>query len=164
MCGSIHTVSISRAVRSFPRRSIRYFKWYKKSHVCYAYLSDVPAGRITQQHMSEDSAFCSSRWFTRGWTLQELLAPEYVVFFDKDWNDIGTKSYLYKTISSVTGIELAALTEHSDNLRNARFSIAQKMAWASRRTTTRIEDEAYCLMGIFDINMPYYTEKGKRLS
>jgi hypothetical protein len=120
------------------------FRWYKNAEVCYAYLVDVPDG--TEDPRLPDSFFRRSKWFTRGWTLQELLAPSTVVFFDCNWVEIGTKSSLYDTIVSITGIKLLANFEEA--------CVAQKMSWASRRETTRLEDMAYCLMGLFGVNMP----------
>lgn len=120
------------------------FKWYLDAEVCYAYLSDV----------EERSEFGRSQWFTRGWTLQELLAPHFLVFYDKNWKEIDTKLRLRKELESITGIA------HLMNFEDA--SVAQKMSWASRRTTTRVEDEAYCLMGIFGVNMPPLYGEGKK--
>lgn len=121
------------------------FKWYQRAHVCYIYLSDV---RSNQNPHSWPSDFRNSQWFTRGWTLQELLAPEFVEFFDQNWNEIGSKSSLQDLVSTITGISV----EHLGNFRPA--SVAQKMAWASRRKTKRVEDEAYSLLGLFGVNMP----------
>jgi hypothetical protein len=109
-----------------------------------AYLSDVPEG--DEDPCLADSFFRRSKWFTRGWTLQELLAPSTVVFFNRNWIEIGTKSSLYDTIVSITGIKRLANFEEA--------CVAQKMSWASRRETTRLEDMAYCLMGLFGVNMP----------
>ena len=120
------------------------FQWYRDAEVCYAYLADVPED--TDDPCSPDSFFRKSKWFTRGWTLQELLAPSTVVFFNRGWIEIGTKSSLYDTIVSITGIK------HLANFEEA--CVAQKMSWASRRETTRLEDMAYCLMGLFGVNMP----------
>ncbi|PMD34428.1 HET-domain-containing protein [Hyaloscypha variabilis F] len=124
------------------------FSWYQIAFVCYVYLSDVPS--------SADAAHCSafpkSAWFTRGWTLQELLAPETVIFFDQDWIEIGTKATLEDELMSITNIT------HLFNFSEA--CIAQKMSWAARRKTTRVEDEAYCLMGIFGVNMPILYGEG----
>jgi len=122
------------------------FRWYANAKVCYAYLVDVPSSSDSNDLVS----FRSSRWFARGWTLQELIAPGNVVFYTREWKKLGTKKELYVTISVVTGI-------HEDILpgRNlAEVSIADRMSWVSRRVTTRPEDMAYCLLGIFDINMP----------
>lgn len=120
------------------------FRWYKDAQVCYAYLSDVPEG--DGDPSAAGSAFRNSKWFTRCWTLQELLAPSRVVFYNHDWTEIGTKSSLCDVITFVTGIK--PLANHQD------ASVAQKMSWASRRETTREEDMAYCLMGLFGVNMP----------
>ena len=122
------------------------FKWYEDSQICYAYLSDVPGGEDAKSHHMRDSKFRGSKWFTRGWTLQELLAPSDVVFYDHAWSEIGTKWYLEGLISNITRVS------HFGNFRTA--SVAQKMSWASHRKTTRIEDQAYSLMGLFGVNMP----------
>jgi hypothetical protein len=127
------------------------FQWYQSAQVCYAYLSDVPGG---DQEQKSYSAFRKSKWFFRGWTLQELLAPDTVIFFDEDWNEIGTKASLKNHISSVTGIR---------DIFGYKFKcVAMKMSWASRRETTRVEDQAYCLMGIFGVNMPTLYGEGER--
>ena len=97
------------------------------------------------------NGFSHSRWFTRGWTLQELLAPESVFFYSADWKFLGTKFSLVNSISDITGIETPWLLK---DIPLGIASIAQRMAWASKRKTTRIEDEAYSLMGIFGVNMP----------
>jgi hypothetical protein len=99
---------------------------------------------------AEDLAFRKSKWFTRGWTLQELLAPKSVKFFSKEGKLLGSKSSRVQEIAEVTRIPTEALQE-GDLLS---FSVEQRMAWAKERETTREEDMAYCLMGIFDINMP----------
>lgn len=124
------------------------FRWYKESKICYAYLSDVSSGSDEEDHFGADSEFRKSLWFTRGWTLQELLAPHTMIFLDKDWNKIGEKWSLSELISDITGI----LPNHLEDVYTA--SVTQKMCWASRRRTTRLEDEAYCLMGIFQVHMP----------
>lgn len=126
------------------------FDWYRNSQACYAYLSDVNSPCDDPKSLTESLE--SSKWFTRGWTLQELLAPRWVEFFDLNWNTLGTKSSLQSEIEAITGIS------HLFDFRNA--CIAQKMSWASRRETTRIEDEAYCLMGIFEVNMPLLYGEG----
>jgi hypothetical protein len=126
------------------------FHWYRDAQVCYAYLSDVPA--TEEDHWVQDSAFRKSKWFTRGWTLQELLAPQTVVFFNHNWEEIGTKGRLYSLISSITGIERLFNFE--------KACVAQKMSWASNRETLRSEDMAYCLMGLFKVNMPLLYGEG----
>jgi hypothetical protein len=120
------------------------FDWYRNAQVCYAYLSDVSSA--SSSHHDLNSSFRNSKWFTRGWTLQELLAPHWIQFFDEEWTEIGTKSSLRELITSITGIE------HLFNFNDA--SVAQKMCWASNRETTRLEDQAYCLMGLFGVKMP----------
>lgn len=136
------------------------FKWYRGAGVCYAFLSDVSKAEF-------DSTFSKSRWFTRGWTLQELIAPDDVVFFDRDWQDLGTKRNHHSLISNITGINVDVLSgvkrsrsPWDDGIE--QFSVAQRMSWASGRETTRVEDEAYCLLGIFNINMPMLYGEGSR--
>jgi hypothetical protein len=135
------SVELSEAINSM-------FRWYEEAQVCYAYLSDVPhpykAYEPDEDRYMTD--FRESEWFTRGWTLQELLAPRTVVFYDKYWSEIGTRSSLENTIRSFTNIN-CEFTEFKS------ASVAQKMSWAALRQTTRLEDVAYCLLGLFDINM-----------
>jgi len=123
------------------------YRWYQEAEVCYAYLADI----------SSVSQFTQSKWFTRGWTLQELIAPSNMVFFDKDWKGLGTKTSLGKSISERTRIPQAIL-DGTKHLETA--SVAQRMSWAVGRKTARIEDQAYCLMGIFGINMPLLYGEG----
>ncbi|THV00576.1 HET-domain-containing protein [Dendrothele bispora CBS 962.96] len=123
------------------------YGYYQDAEVCYAYLSDVSRHHNPR---SFNSSFRICRWFTRGWTLQELLAPSTVIFFDADWTEIGTKSSLQDVITAMTGIPPEVLSD--DNTRS--ISIATKMSWAAMRETTREEDRAYCLMGIFGVHMP----------
>jgi hypothetical protein len=133
------------------------WRWYRNSQVCYAYLNDAPANI---NPVDGETAFAVSRWFTRGWTLQELLAPSAVVLFDTDWVPIGTKMELAERINKITGIDLFYLG--TDTSKLDRASVAEKMSWASARETKRPEDIAYCLLGIFDINMPLLYGEGKR--
>ncbi|KAH9851032.1 heterokaryon incompatibility protein-domain-containing protein [Lenzites betulinus] len=127
------------------------YEWYRLAAVCYAYLEDVPDGAST------DSLFFSqSRWYTRGWTLQELIAPKHIIFLSFAWGFLGTKMSLAATLEQLTGVDFALLTERA---QLDSFSVARRMSWAARRRTTRVEDEAYCLMGIFNIHMtPIYGE------
>ena len=128
------------------------YRWYQNADVCYAYLVDVCIG---DQGLLERE-FGNSSWFTRGWTLQELLAPKKVVFYDKDWRKFGSKSSLMFQISAATRI-------HYDHLLDINAaSAAQKMSWASSRKTTRVEDLAYSLMGIFNVNMPLLYGEGDK--
>ncbi|TBU34187.1 heterokaryon incompatibility protein-domain-containing protein [Dichomitus squalens] len=129
------------------------FDWYRSGKACYAYLHDVNDGLDPKPVTSK---FCRSRWFTRGWTLQELLAPCNVLFLSKDWRPIESKYVLASTISRITGIPIPIL-RHEQPL--STVPVAQRMSWAYQRQTTKIEDQAYCLLGMFDINMtPIYGE------
>lgn len=130
------------------------FQWYRDATVCYAYLADVDSA---EDAAAKDSSFASSRWFTRGWTLQELLAPVEVVFLGGDWVEIGTKKSLRDAVSAATGIDHGALKGSWSG-----YSVAQKMSWAAGRKTTRLEDEAYCLMGLFDVNLPLLYGEGRK--
>lgn len=100
-----------------------------------------------------------SKWFTRGWTLQELIAPSDVVFCDRSWREIGTRESLSDDIAAITGIDAGLLRMER---KPADFSVAQRMSWAATRRTTRVEDEAYCLMGLFDVNMPLLYGEGQK--
>jgi len=144
------------------------FAWYTKAQICYVYMSDVSKRDF-------DTTFPASRWFTRGWTLQELLAPSNVIFYDKEWKELGQKASgsnmvpirimifcdnewkeaeetlfrqndLASLISNITKIDKIVL-ENPDYIQQQ--SVACKMSWVSSRTTTRLEDVAYSLMGIF---------------
>ncbi|RYP57315.1 hypothetical protein DL769_009560 [Monosporascus sp. CRB-8-3] len=134
------------------------FQWYKDAVVCYAWLSDLPEEHLVPPE-SFASCFTKCRWFTRGWTLQELIAPKCVEFYDQAWNFRGTKTDLSGLITQVTEISGEVLR---DPERLYRFSVAQRMSWAATRQTTRIEDMAYCLLGIFDVNMPMLYGEGSR--
>ncbi|KDR73378.1 hypothetical protein GALMADRAFT_158435 [Galerina marginata CBS 339.88] len=132
------------------------YRWYKGARICYAYLSDVPSSDDPQ---AENSKFARSRWFTRGWTLQELIAPPLLVFYSSDWVDIGTRSSLWNEIKEITGIPYEVLMSRTPV---NEFCVAVRMSWASKRQTTRVEDGAYSLMGIFDVNMPTLYGEGWR--
>jgi hypothetical protein len=112
------------------------YQWYNKSEVCYVYLSDVTKVPTDYNY----SQFWRSKWFIRGWTLQELIAPKTVIFYDCSWRDIGTRRSLEKLLSVATGIK------HEHFQRPGDVSVAQRMSWASRRQTTRVEDQAYSLL------------------
>lgn len=154
------------------------FNWYHHSQVCYTYLSDVPGKDFTE-----------SEWFTRGWTLQELIAPQQVHFFDSQWEKIGDRLSLLESIVKVTGIDRRVLggrqhhryCEGSENrlygltcrcgmdtsyrafrLLLSSFSVATRMSWASRRVTKRVEDQAYALLGLFNVNMPLLYGEGTK--
>ena len=131
------------------------FNWYASAEVCYAYLEDVPPNCKIK---ARDSAFRKARWHTRGWTLQELIAPHVVIFLSSDWQPLGTKLELASLLSKITGIRTHVLMH---KYRFDLVTVAQRMSWASKRQTTRVEDEAYCLMGLFNINMPTIYGEGR---
>ncbi|TGO80036.1 hypothetical protein BELL_0016g00100 [Botrytis elliptica] len=126
------------------------FRWYQDANKCYVYLSDVSTNGCDQASSSWQSIFKNSRWFTRGWTLQELIAPRSVEFFCSNGMLLGDKTSLQHLIHEITGIETSAL--HGQNLSD--FTIDERMSWAKNRQTKREEDMAYCLLGIFDVHMP----------
>lgn len=149
------------------------FAWYRNSVLCYVHLEDVLAQSPGEPECSE--AFKRSAWFTRGWTLQELLAPQQLIFCDRAWNYIGHKHTtvpyvcvceegntpsgpdLSQDITAITDIDVRYLKD-SKNIRHA--SIARRMSWAANRSTTRTEDIAYCLLGLFDVNLPLLYGEG----
>jgi heterokaryon incompatibility protein (HET) len=137
------------------------FQWYRKAAKCFAYLSDVSIyGCDTNSDISQskfESAFRNSRWFTRGWTLQELIAPSSVEFFSREGERLGDKKSLEQQIHELTGIPVKAL----QGSPLSQFTVEERMSWAAKRTTKRNEDEAYCLLGIFDIFMPLLYGEGK---
>lgn len=124
------------------------YMWYERADICYAYLCDARG--------IDD--FAQSSWFTRGWTLQELLAPTKLHFYNSGWSSIASRQELSAELEAITGISQLAL----HNFRHDDFCVAEKMAWAAQRQTTREEDSAYCLLGLFNVNMPLlYGEGGK---
>jgi hypothetical protein len=132
------------------------FRWYQNAKKCYVYLSDVENTTLNGDGDSE-SAFKQSRWFTRGWTLQELLAPKTVEFFSKEKVRLGDKESLKYVIHDVTGISVNALS--GGDL--SKFDVAERFSWAEKRQTTREEDGAYCLLGIFGTYMSLIYGEGK---
>ena len=153
------------------------YRWYKDAAVCYAYLADVSGScpllndepdfigdpEILDSELDAGlswlSSFTGSKWFKRGWTLQELIAPRKLSFYGKDWNFIGSKASLVRTISKITRIDQAILEGYRSL---SSISLAKRMSWASDRTTSRLEDEAYSLLGIFSVNMPMLYGEGER--
>ncbi|KAL8725584.1 MAG: hypothetical protein Q9181_006358, partial [Wetmoreana brouardii] len=145
------SAELSEAVNSM-------FKWYANAQICYAYLSDVRSGQP-----DFDLMFLSSSWLTRGWTLQELLAPQHVAFYDVLWKWIGSKDSLCNQITAATGIDYEYLQRPkrcSVPYEAGGASVAKKMSWAARRVTSRSEDIAYCLLGLFNVNMPLLYGEG----
>jgi heterokaryon incompatibility protein (HET) len=132
------------------------FAWYSYSVICYAYLVDVDAD---MWDLELDKKIENSRWFTRGWTLQELIAPKVVEFYSTNWIQIGTKRSLRDVISRISGIPTEVLRGAKSYLN---CNVGERMSWASLRQTTRVEDIAYCLIGLFNIHMPLLYGEGRR--
>lgn len=129
------------------------WRYYAESNICYVYLADVPDSEAGWGLM-----FAKSEWFTRGWTLQELIAPTCVEFFAENWSAIGTRFERYKEIADTTSIDPDVLLRvHPVD----SFSAAERLSWASHRNVTREEDEAYSLLGLFDVNMPLLYGEGR---
>jgi hypothetical protein len=140
------------------------FRWYKNASKCYVYLSDVSTAVGKRDRSSQliwESAFDRSRWFTRGWTLQELLAPSSVEFFSREGQYFGNKESLEDRIERITGISRQVLRGDSDFL--LQLSTEERMSWTKNRKTAREEDLAYCLMGIFGVYLSLiYGEGGTK--
>ncbi len=162
------SAELSQAINSM-------YKWYELSRECYVYLADVEfsVSELSLKHQSEEAfwytpggwsalrdRFSQSSWFKRGWTLQELIAPRKVVFYDTYWNEIGPLEQLYRDVAQVTRTGENWLAP--GGIRSHRASIATRMSWASRRETSEEEDLAYCLLGLFDVNMPLIYGEGAR--
>lgn len=138
----LSSAELSEAINSM-------FRWYEKSSLCIAYLSDISV-----------EPFTSSNWFTRAWTLQELIAPMKLVFLNRDWQPICSKHDCIPEITDRTRIDQHVLKYGPIKLKSC--SVAQKMSWAVDRVASRIEDVAYSLLGLFDVNMPMlYGEREK---
>lgn len=137
------------------------FKWYRDAAKCYVLLPDVSiSDRMagSEQDLCFESEFRTSRWFTRGWTLQELLAPSSVEFFSTDYKRLGDKFSLGGLIHEITGVPIEALREFV----LSQFSIDQRIAWAMKRNTKYEEDLAYCLLGMCNVFLPLIYGEGKR--
>ncbi|KAI5985152.1 hypothetical protein EDD15DRAFT_1642599 [Pisolithus albus] len=135
------------------------FRWYGKSKTCYAYLDDVDNSTLPTEQDFEKYGKSNGwpKWFTRGWTLQELIAPKQIKFFDKNWEFIGEKRELAETLEKITRIPIEVLR---DGLKPGRFCVAQIMSWAADRKTTRVEDRAYSLIGLFGVAMSEHYGEG----
>lgn len=128
------------------------FRWFQNAKSCYVYLSDVSF----EKHTSNSRSLRESRWFTRGWTLPELLAPKVVQFFTTDGKFIGDKISMVTEIHNITGIPISAL----QGAPLSDFSIDERMSWAKERRTKREEDAAYALLGLFNVYMPLIYGEG----
>jgi len=149
------------------------FKWYERSSACYVHLADVPS-LATHSPGAILESFKKSVWFTRGWTLQELLAPSRIIFCTSDWEVIGSPSEWNRGFDESWPLcvdemrdTTAAITGIPDENLGGRWvlnrCVAEKMRWASQRSCTRGEDVAYSLLGLFDVNMPLlYGEGGRK--
>lgn len=146
-------IELSEAINSM-------FRWYRNAARCYVYLSDVPkqstgqscaaCGQASTQNSAHEHDLRHSRWFTRGWTLQELIAPHQVRFYDQNGRFLGDKASLETLLHEVTGIAVAALRGES----LSKFDVEERLSWSANRHTTRDEDMIYSLLGIFDVTMP----------
>ncbi len=143
------------------------FEWYQQSEVCYAYLSDLSLHKPdatdpnSSSQLALDTALRKCRWFTRGWCLQELLAPRRLVLVNKHWRTIGRRRSLAPLISNITGVPAAVLDTSNSDMIFTR-PIADRISWISKRQTTRIEDMSYSLLGILQVNMPMLYGEGHR--
>ena len=134
------------------------FRWYRKAAKCYVYLTDVSINKQIDLSLQPwEAAFRNSRWFTRGWTLQELIAPPSVEFLCSKANRLGDKKSMEGQLHKVTGVPVSALrgSPLSD------FSFDERVLWARNRETQREEDLAYSLLGILDISIPVIYGEGK---
>ncbi|KAK0622786.1 heterokaryon incompatibility protein-domain-containing protein [Immersiella caudata] len=131
------------------------FSWYRKAAICYAYLADL----FIEPGAGIEDSLRECRWFTRGWTLQELIASVNIRFYDASWNFVASKHQIMGEISRITGVDVPVL-ENVTSL--TEIPVGRRMAWASNRETTRTEDIAYCLLGIFDISIPPLYGEGVR--
>jgi hypothetical protein len=133
------------------------FRWYQRASKCYVYLSDVSVPDVGTT-ATWVRAFQQSRWFTRGWTLQELLAPDSVEFFSQQGSFLGSRASLVQEIHRVTELPVEVLTRQKDV---TGFSVEERFSWAARRTTTLKEDRVYCLLGIFGVFLPLIYGEGE---
>ena len=131
------------------------FAWYLTSDICYVYLDDIEISKGQSTSVSTQQ-LRNSTWITRGWTLQELIAPDRVQFFSSDWIECGTRSTLAQSLFEITNIDLDILQRMpraNEHEWLYSLSVSKRMSWAAARETTRPEDTAYCLLGIFNVNM-----------
>lgn len=129
------------------------FRWYQQATRCYVYLSDVPS-RSSEDNWED--TFRQSRWFKRGWTLQELIAPREVVFYACNGDKLGDRASLETLICEVTGVAKDAIYGRHLN----SFSFDEKMSWMAKRSTKKVEDGVYSMLGLFDVSMPVVYGEG----
>lgn len=138
------------------------YRWYWNAEVCLVYLSDIARPTLHKRNTASEfarEAFKTCRWTKRGWTLQELLAPANCRFYLQDWSYMGGKVEFYEELSDATGIPIPVLEERR---LVQEVSVAERMSWAAYRETTRSEDIGYCLLGLFDIQMPLLYGEGEK--
>ncbi|KAH7349154.1 heterokaryon incompatibility protein-domain-containing protein, partial [Pyrenochaeta sp. MPI-SDFR-AT-0127] len=159
----VDTCSIDKSNLPELTRSINsMFRWYRNASKCYVYLADVSVPERGKGAFDESTymeAFWTSLWFTRGWTLQELIAPNSVEFFSAEGRFLGDKVSLEGAITGITGIPADALRGRP----LSEFSVDARFAWANHRETSEEEDVAYCLLGIFDVFMPLIYGEGEKV-
>lgn len=139
-------------------RRISRYKW---SAVCFAFLSDLEPERDfgDDENLLGPPGLSKCRWFTRGWTLQELIAPKRVEFYDRNWQIRGTRSSLQQELSLITLIDVDII---GDSNLLSTIPVGRRMSWAADRQTTRVEDRAYSLLGIFDVSLPLIYGEGPK--
>lgn len=173
----IDTICINKSDSSELSEAINsMYRYYQEAQCCYAFLADVDgeSARVEDTSVQEGAnnipretlgmklvseKLTKARWFTRGWTLQELIAPSQLRFYDQNWQLLGSRHSLREAISSITHIDERVLIAPEKYLKEC--SIAKRMSWAANRQTTRLEDEAYSLLGIFEVNMPMLYGEGR---
>lgn len=149
----VDTVCIDKSSSAELQEAINsMFRWYQTAEKCYVYMSDVSTSDIRENL----EPFRKSRWFTRGWTLQELIAPTFIEFYSVEGDSIGDKTSLMETLHSITKIPVEVL----EGSPLSSFSIEERMSWAEDRNTKREEDAAYSLLGIFGVHMPLIYGEG----
>lgn len=126
------------------------YNYYANAEVCFAFLDDA----------EEPLDFEKSAWFSRGWTLQELIAPQDLYFYSATWKPLGSKRTLYLNVAAASGVSVAVLM---DRKKLDTICVSEKLSWAAQRVTSRPEDEAYSLMGLFAVNMPPLYGEGREL-
>jgi len=136
------------------------FRWYAEAKRCYVYLSDVSRAREQDGIVDKswEDEFRASRWFRRGWTLQELLAPSKVEFFSNDGHSLGTKESLARLISEITHIPVLCLR---GEIALSEFTVDERLLWQNGRDTHEPEDLIYSLLGIFEVSMPVLYGEGR---
>ncbi|KAF9474805.1 hypothetical protein BDN70DRAFT_769036, partial [Pholiota conissans] len=139
------TICINKDSSSELDESIRsMYAWYERADICIVYLSETH----TTTHIPDDT------WFTRGWTLQELIAPKKLKFYSAEWNRLAQDNNDDKKDPIILSfIEHATMLSSEELAGRLNVPLSRKMQWAASREVTREEDIAYSLMGIFDVSI-----------